>query len=245
MNTYLVTGGTRGIGRAISEKLLKKGERVIATFLRQKNSAEKFQEEMKEKGWGELLLFKGNMAEEKVRNELYKLCEKYAPLSGVVLNAASGVLRPLSSLSRKHWDWTMEINLYSHFHLLQLLRPILEEGSRIVGISSPGAVRAIPSYGAVGVSKAGLEAVLRQLAYEWGPQGIGINIVRPGVVPTSALNYFPNKEELIEETIRKTPRRTLTQPEEVADVVVFLLSKEASGIHGATIVVDGGMEIVP
>lgn len=241
---FLVTGGTRGIGAAVSRLLVQEGARVIAVFLRQRKAAEALAEELKTAP-GQLLPVKAHLGREEDLPSILSQVEALGgKVQGVVANAASGVLVPLHSSTRKHWEWTMEINVYGHFRLLTALKPYLAPQASLVGISSPGAVRAIPSYGFVGVSKGALEALFRQLALEWGREGVRVNLVRPGIVPTDALAHFPNREELLAEALRRTPRGVLTQPEEVAEVVRFLLSPRSRAIHGATLVVDGGAEIV-
>lgn len=241
---FIVTGGTRGIGAAISRLLVRQGATVLAIFMRQRKSAESLEKELANES-GKFIAVKAHLGrEEEVEGIVRLLGELGGKLHGIVANAASGVLVPLSNSTSKHWEWTMGINVLGHFRLFTRTKPYLIPGSSIVGISSPGAVRAIPFYGFVGASKGALEAMLRQLALEWGKEGIRVNIVRPGLVPTEALAHFPNREELLNEALRRTPRGELTQPEEVAEVVAFLLSQRSRAILGTTIVVDGGAEIL-
>lgn len=240
----IVTGGTRGIGAAVSELLLQKGWIVYACFLRNRKAAEAAAKQFQNLP-GEFHTVKANIASEA---DLHMLVESVAqkhrePLRGLVLNAASGVLKPLSENTRKHWEWTLDINAWGNIRLAQLARPHLRAGSAIVAISSPGAVAAIPDYGAVGVSKAALEAAVRQLAYEWGPAGIRVNTVRAGLVPTEALDHFPDREAMEQQALAKTPLGRLVQPADVAAAVHYLLSDAASAITGTTLVVDGGASL--
>jgi enoyl-[acyl-carrier protein] reductase III len=241
---FVVTGGTRGIGGAVTRLLVREGATVVAIYLRQKKAVDALLKEL-DRFEGRCIPIKLHLGgEEDLTPLIEKIKELGGRIRGVVANAASGVLVPLSTSTVRHWEWTMAINVLGHFRLLIALKPFLFSGSSVVGISSPGAVRAIPSYGFVGVSKGALEAMLRQLALEWGGEGIRVNIVRPGVVLTEALDHFPNREELIHQAKLRTPRGRLTEPEEVAEVVRFLLSERSGAILGATIVVDGGAEIV-
>jgi enoyl-[acyl-carrier protein] reductase III len=120
----------------------------------------------------------------------------------------------------------------------------LGRGSRIIAISSLGAGRAIPQYTVVGASKAALESLARHLALDLGPAGINVNLISPGIVETKALDYFPNREQLLDVAGRRTPLGRLATPADVAAVVLFLCSDAASMIHGQTIHVDGGYSIV-
>jgi enoyl-[acyl-carrier protein] reductase III len=94
------------------------------------------------------------------------------------------------------------------------------------------------------VSKAAIEAAVRQLAYEWGAHGIRVNTVRAGLVPTAALDHFPDRERFERETLARTPLGRLVQPDDVAAAVMFLLSGDAAAITGTTLVVDGGAAIL-
>jgi enoyl-[acyl-carrier protein] reductase III len=113
-----------------------------------------------------------------------------------------------------------------------------------VAVSSLGAVRAIPNYAAVGASKAALESLVRHLAVELAPKGVRVNAISAGVVDTDALKHFPNREQLLTESGRRTPAGRLVEPNDVADTVLFLVSPLASMMVGQTIVVDGGYSIM-
>ena len=117
---------------------------------------------------------------------------------------------------------------------------MMRDGGRIIGISSLGASRAIPHYSFIGASKAALEAMARSLAQELGQGGIRVNIVNAGVVDTDALKYFPNREQLLEESARRTPTGANLTPNDVANAVYLLCLPEAAMINGHTLVVDGG-----
>lgn len=147
-------------------------------------------------------------------------------------------------LTHRHWTWTMDINAGALLSLAQHTVPLMgASGGSIVAVSSIGAVRAIPNYTAVGASKAALESLVRHLAVELAPRGIRVNAVSAGVVDTDALKHFPNREELLEESARRTPAGRLTEPRDVADAVLFLSSSLASMMVGQTITVDGGYAI--
>ena len=158
----------------------------------------------------------------------------------VVSNAAIGVLKPAMELTRKHWRRCMETNALALNTLAQNAVPMMRDGGRIIGISSMGASRAIPHYSFIGASKAALEAMARSLAQELGPGGIRVNIVNAGVVDTDALKYFPNREQLLAESARRTPTGVNLTPNDVANAVYLLCLPEAAMINGHTLVVDGG-----
>ena len=158
----------------------------------------------------------------------------------VVSNAAIGVLRPALELTLKHWRRCLETNALALNLLAQQAVPLMRDGGRIVGLSSLGAARAIPHYAFIGASKAALESVARSLAQELGPRGIRVNTVSAGVVDTDALKYFPNREQLLDESARRSPAGRALTPEDVANAVYLLCQPEAGMINGHTLVVDGG-----
>jgi enoyl-[acyl-carrier protein] reductase III len=139
----------------------------------------------------------------------------------------------------------MDINAGALLPLVQHFLHMPPRGPRsVVAVSSLGAIRAIPNYTAVGASKAALESMVRHLAAELAPQGVRVNAVSAGTVDTDALKHFPNREQLLEESARRTPAGRLITPQDVANVVVYLCTEYASMILGQTVVVDGGYSIL-
>jgi enoyl-[acyl-carrier protein] reductase III len=169
--------------------------------------------------------------------------EHFDRIDIVVSNAASGVLKPVLEMGLKHWRWCLETNALAVNLLARHAVPMMENGGRIIAMSSLGAARAMPGYGFIGASKAALEALVRALAQELGPRGIRVNTVSAGVVDTDALAYFPNREELLANFAQRTPAGPVLRPEDVANAVYLLCLPEAAMINGHTLVVDGGFSI--
>jgi enoyl-[acyl-carrier protein] reductase III len=238
--SVLVTGGSRGIGRAIALRFAALGaKRVALGYLRNDRAAEETAEEVRGAG-AEPLLLRGNVASERVVREAAEL----GPFDAVVHNAATGVIRPALETEEKHWDWTLSANARALLSLAQGLAPEMSAGSSFVGISSLGSTRVLENYVLVGVSKAALEAVVRYLAVELAPRGIRVNAVSAGVVETGALDHFPNRERMISESLERTPAGRLVEPGDVADAVCFLCSGAAEMVRGQTLVVDGGFSLL-
>lgn len=241
--TVLVTGGTRGIGRAISLQLARAGARVVANYARNDAAAQSLADEAAASVLP-LTTLRGDLSTPKgmeaTREALAGVAQ--GELS-IVHAAATGVHRPLSSLTLRHWDFTFALNVRAFFELVQMLRPQLGAGSGIVALSSAGAVRAVPAYAAIGSSKGALESLARHMATELAPEGIRVNIVSPGSVLTEAWDAFPDKEQRMADAVARTPRGRLVTPQEVAMLVQFLLSPAAEGIVGQTLVIDGGARI--
>lgn len=240
----VVTGGTRGIGRAVSLKLAREGAKVLALYGRDSKSAAEL-EAMAQQESLDLVCIKGDLAnDEKFQSVVDAIKMKTSQVDFLVHCAASGVHRNAMELSLKHLRWTFEINVFAIHHLLQNLVELMPKGARVIGITSSGGTRVIPYYAAVGSSKGALEALFRHYAYELAPKGIAVNLVCPGLVLTDAIEAFPDREARIEKAVAATPSGALVVPENVADTVAFLCEPLASQIVGQTIVVDGGKTLL-
>jgi enoyl-[acyl-carrier protein] reductase III len=238
--SVLVTGGSRGIGKAIALRFAELGaKRVAIGYLRNDRAAEETAAELRAAG-AEPELLRGNVASERVAEEAAGL----GPFDAVVHNAATGVIEPALETQDKHWDWTLGANARALLSLARTLTPGMQPGSSVVGISSLGSTRVMENYVLVGVSKAALEAVVRYLAVELAPRGIRVNAVSAGVVETDALEFFPNKELMISEGLERTPAGRLVEPRDVAEAVCFLCSDAAEMVRGHTLVVDGGFSLL-
>jgi len=234
----LVTGGSRGIGRAIALRFARDGARRVAIgYLRNDRAAEETGEELRAAG-AEPVLVRGNVTSARVLDEVAAL----GPLDALVHNAATGVIRPALETDDRHWDWTLNANARALLSLARVAAPQMPAGSSIVALSSLGAQRVLDNYVLVGTSKAALESLVRYLAVELAPRGIRVNAVSGGVVETGALEHFPNREAMLEAG-RSNPVGRLVTPEDVAGAVAFLCGPDAEMVRGQTLVVDGGYSL--
>lgn len=243
----MVTGSGRGIGKAIALHLAREGADVVVNFFRNRNPAQETAEEIHALG-RKAHVVKANIGEIEGINELFDtVTEKFGGLDILICNAASGYNRPVMEQRPKGWNWTMNINARSLLFASQRAVPLMEKrgGGHIVSISSPGSFRVMPEYVVVGASKAAMEALTRYLAVELGPHGIAVNSVSPGVVETDALRHFNllKDEKIIPKVVEQTPAGRIATPEDVANLVAFLCTKEAEMIRGQVIVLDGGFTL--
>jgi enoyl-[acyl-carrier protein] reductase III len=239
----LVTGAARGIGRAIALKLAAGGCDVAANYYNSHEEAEALCAEIRALG-RRAVPIKASVGLPDSVDELFaELRRHFERLDVIVSNAASGVLRPATEMTLKHWRWCMETNALALNLLAQRALPLMGQGGRIIAMSSLGAERAMPGYGFIGASKAALESLVRTLAQELGPRGIRVNAVSAGVVDTDALQYFPNREELLASFAHRTPAGPTLTPADVAGAVYLLCLPEAAMINGHTLFVDGGFAI--
>lgn len=237
----LITGGTRGIGRAISLCFARGGASVIANYIRDQKSAEALKAAAGEEGLP-IELCRADITTPKGLETIHQSIGG-EPLAALVHCAATGVHRSLPEFTSRHFDWTFALNVRAFFELVQSLAGRFSPRASIVAVSSMGGTRALPYYALVGSSKAALESLARHLAVELAPQGIRVNILVPGTVETDAWKALPEREERLAAAVRQSPIGRLVTPEEVAAAALFLCSEAASGIVGQTLVVDGGAAI--
>jgi enoyl-[acyl-carrier protein] reductase III len=238
--SILVTGGSRGIGRAIARRFAQEGAaRVAIGYLRNDRAAEETAAELEQFG-ADVVLVRGNVSSPKVAEQIGEL----GRLDALVHNAATGVARPALETEDKHFDWTMSANARALIALARAGAPQMQAGSSIVALSSLGSDRVLENYILVGASKAALESIVRYLAVELAPQGIRVNTVSAGVVETDALQAFPNRDQMVSWSMERTPAGRLVTVDDVAAAVCFLCSPDADMIRGQTIIVDGGFSLL-
>lgn len=245
----LVTGGSRGIGRAIALKLAEQGADVIINFFRRRQAAEQTAKDVESLGVAAKII-KANVGDPEKIDEMFDIiASSFGRLDIFINNAASGLPRSSLDLDTKGWDWTMDINARAFLLCTQRAVKLMEgRGGKIVTVSSLGSQLVLPGYVAIGVSKAALEALTRYLAIELAAKGICVNAVAGSLVTTEAgMLYTRVAQEQLGEAFpwQTTPAGRLVAPEDIANVVAFLCSEEAFMIRGQIILVDGGTSLVP
>src|SRR5437667_9462908 len=242
--TVLVTGGGRGIGRAIALRFAEAGARVFVNFFVNREAAEKTARDIELRGGS---AHRGQ-ADLNGRADIKRLIAEVGRvavrLDVLVSNAASGVLKDGLELSAKQWDWVLSTNARPLLLLGQDAVRLMTAGGRIVALSSLGSQRVIPGYAAIGVSKAALESLTRYLAVECGAKGITVNAVSAGAVETDVWHMIPEGQRALEAIRARTPGHTLVTPEAIADIVFFLASPAAQAIQGQVLTVDGGYSLL-
>lgn len=239
MRTAFITGASRGIGRAIALRLADEGTSIAVGFFRNRSKAEAVCGELEGKGV-KAVPIKVHVGDLDALGRAFdQVGEVFGTLDVFVSNAASGVLRDLADIDARGWQWTMDVNARAFMFGSKRAAALMPEGGSIVALTSAGSTRVLPGYGAVGASKAALEALVRYLAVELAPR-VRVNAVSPGVVDTDALTHFPNREEILGEAAAKTPAKRLATPEDVANCVSFICSPGAEMIRGQIVVIDGG-----
>ena len=241
----LVSGGTRGIGKAIALSQAKRGTTLFLNYLRDDTSAQRVQSAARKKG-SRVVLLPGNIGDpETVRSIFESIKKETARLDAVIHSAALGVFKPVHQLRVKDWDISLDVNAKAFLLLSQAALPLMKKnGGNILTISSLGAQRFTPNYGAIGISKAALENLVRYLAVELAPYKIRVNAVSGGLIETDSLKMFPHFELIKKEYLSRTPGGRIGKPEDIADIVSFLLSSQSGWIFGQTLIADGGYSLL-
>ena len=242
--SFVVAGGTRGIGRAVSLQFARAGARVVANHVRDERAALTLKDEA-DRDRLALTTCRADLTSAKGLTHLEEFIDaNLGPLSGLVFCAATGVHKPFEELKSRHFDWTFSLNVKAFFELTQRLLPRFRPPASIVVLSSQGARQVVPCYSLIGASKGALESMARHLAVELAPKGIRVNILSPGAVRTGAWEVMPDGEARLSGAEKRTPLGRLTTPEEAARAAQFLCSDAAEGIVGHTLIVDGGLSLV-
>jgi enoyl-[acyl-carrier protein] reductase III len=244
----LVTGSSRGIGRAIALALAGAGCDVCVTYLNSARNAREVAEEAERLG-RRVAVVKADLSEP---DDVRALCgvveSEFGRLDVLVSNAAGGGFRSLLEATPAQFAYAMRVNVQALMLLAQHGAPLLRRTtlgrSRLITLSSLGGTRALPQYGLIGAGKGALESMTRHLALELGPQGVNVNCVCAGLVDTGALSELPGRERLFKaRRERSLVGEVDLTPEDVAGVVLFLASPMADKVQGQTIVIDGGTSI--
>jgi enoyl-[acyl-carrier protein] reductase III len=244
--TAVITGSGRGIGRGIALALAQRGCNVAINYFRHREEAEETAAAVERLGARAVVIKAHVGRDEEMKTLVEESRRVFGGVDIFVGNAASGVLKPITEIDLKAWEWTVNINARSILVGVQTALPAMRARGwgRILTVSSIGSRRVFPEYGVVGVSKAAIEALTRYLAVELAPHNIIANCISPGVVITGALDFFQRKDEMVAYAEANTPAGRLVTPEDVGEVAAWLCTDAARMIVGQTIEVDGGYNLL-
>jgi enoyl-[acyl-carrier protein] reductase III len=244
--TALITGSSRGIGRALALTLARGGCSVVVNYKKNAESAEQVRKEVEQLG-ARAITVAADVEQPEEIDRLFAVAEEeFGKLDFFVSNAAASSFKNILDLKQHHLDRSYATNMRAFVLSCQHAVRLMRDGGRVVALSSYGSIRAYPTYANLGAAKAAIEAWVRYMAAEFGGRGINVNAVNGGIIETESSEYFYNVPGMapLSTVLPKIPKGRMGTAQEVADVIAFLLSPAAEYITGQTIVVDGGLSIV-
>jgi NAD(P)-dependent dehydrogenase (short-subunit alcohol dehydrogenase family) len=241
----IITGSSRGIGRAVAESMARAGARIVVSS-RKAEACDKVVEAIRAEG-GEAIAIPCNISDTDALTALVDgAISRFGRLDILVCNAAvNPYFGPMADMPESAYDKIMQCNVKSNFLLCNLAAPHMAAtgGGNIIIVSSIGGNQGSATLGVYGISKAADFALVRNLAIEWGGKGIRANCIAPGLIKTDFSRALWENEALLRHVEKGTPVRRIGVPEDISGVAVFLASQAAAYITGQTLVVDGGLTV--
>jgi enoyl-[acyl-carrier protein] reductase III len=240
----LITGGSRGIGRATALRMAEeKPAHIAVVYALDHEAAESTVKELEQCGISASAICADVGQEEELRRVFDLMEERHGRIDVFISNAARASFVPLLEVSARTWQKVGDLNTRAFLLGAQMAAKLMPDGSRIIALSSLGSSFCLPNYGALGAAKAAMEALVRYLAVELAPRNIHVNAVCGGFVDTDSTRLLENFKGVAAEVAARTPAGRIAQPDDIAGVVLLLCRSEANWVRGQTIVADGGYSL--
>jgi NAD(P)-dependent dehydrogenase (short-subunit alcohol dehydrogenase family) len=243
----LITGASRGIGRALALRLAARGTKVIVNYKQNDDLAGEVVSEIERLGGSGMAVRADLESLEEIEAMFDQVQEHFGRLDFFVSNASASNFHHFMDLKPHHLERTFNLNVRAFVVGTQrAVRLMPESGGRIVVLSSYGSIRSFPTYANLGSAKAAIETWARYMAVELAPRGVNINAVNGGIIDTDSSSYFyaTGRVPSLDTVLPKIPKRRMGSAAEVAECVLFLLSPGAEYVTGTSLVVDGGLTSV-
>jgi NAD(P)-dependent dehydrogenase (short-subunit alcohol dehydrogenase family) len=243
----LITGSSRGIGKALALTLARAGAKVVVNYNRNADLAAATVAEIESLGSPAVAVQADMESLDGVERLFEHVESEFGRLDLFVSNAAASSFKKVLELKAHNLDRSFDLNVRAFVLGAQRAVKLMHEGGRIVVLSSYGSARAYPTYANLGSNKAAVEAWVRYMAVEFAPYGINVNAVSGGLIDTESCAYFYERVPgmaPIASVLAKIPKARMGTPQEVADTIAFLLAPESEYITGQTICVDGGLSVI-
>jgi tropinone reductase I len=237
----IITGASRGIGRAIAEEFLSLGA-AVCCIARNQNDLESFVAECTTRGWNATGIA-ADMSTEEGRSLVSEAVhDRMGGLNVLVNNTGTNIRKKTVEYTMEEYDLLMRTNLVSAFELCRMFHPMLKNNApaAIVNIASLGGMTSVRTGVPYGMTKASMIHMTKYLAAEWAADGIRVNAIAPWYIRTPLVEGVLQNKDYLDDVIRRTPMRRIGEPREVATAAAFLAMPESSYITGQTIAVDGG-----
>ena len=242
----LITGASRGIGRALALTLAARGATPIINYRRNEQAARDTVAEIERFGVPGLAIRADLESVEEIEAMFDQVQDRFGRFDFFISNASASNFRPMLELKPHHLERTFNTNVRAFVIGTQRATGLMDKGGRIVVLSSYGSLRVFPTYANLGATKAALEMWARYMAVELAPRGINVNVITPGIIKSDSSSYFYDTGRVapLDTVVPKIPKQRLGTVQEAADCVLFMLSPAAEYVTGTTLVVDGGLTAV-